>query len=143
MKARVKKNAYILSFFILFLVFIGAILFIVFFESGIISLNSQPVKVSSLSCTFSGTTINIYKGVEQPVNLTKVILKVGSAEYVLLNSNLEINGGMGYYSFDFPYRCISAESVQASVYYESYSSVVQSFSSGNNFFSGLISDTRA
>jgi hypothetical protein len=143
MKAAVKKNAYIFSFFVIFLIFIGFILFIVLFESGIIQLYKQPVSVSSFSCTPSGTVINVYKGVEQPVNLTNVILTVGKVEHSLLNSNIEIKGKAGYYSFDFPYSCVlDNEALQASVYYESYSSSSKSFNAGNNFFSSLISDTK-
>ena len=144
MKAAARRNAYVLSFFVFFLVFVGFILFLVLFESGIISINHQAVSISSFSCTSSGTVINVYKGVEQPVNLTKVILTVDNAEYSLLNGSLEINGKTGYYSFDFPYRCLLGdEAVKASLYYESYSSAVQSSNGGNDFFSGLISNTRA
>lgn len=144
MKAAAKKNAYVLSFFALFLIFIGFVLFLVLVESDIISFHNQPVTVASFSCTSSGTIVNVYKGVEQPVNLTKVILTVSNVEYSLLSSNVEINGGIGYYSFDFPYRCLSAdEALQVKVYYESYSSAAQSFNGVNNFFSSLISNTRA
>jgi hypothetical protein len=143
MKASAKRNAYVLSFFILFLIFIGFILFLILVESGIISFRNQPVTISSFSCTPSGTVINVYKNIEQPVNLTGVILTVSGVGHSLLNSNVEIKGGVGYYSFDFSYRCISNdESMQAIVYYESYSSAVQPFNGGNNFFSGLISNTR-
>ena len=51
-------------------------------------------------------------------------------------------GKAGYYSFDFPYRCISDnEAIKITVYYEGYSSL-QSFNAGNNFFSSLISNTK-
>ncbi len=144
MKAAAKKNAYILSFFALFLVFIGFVLFLVLVESGIIPFHNQPVTVTSFSCSPSGTVVNVYKGAEQPVNLTNVILTVSNVQHSILNSNMEIKGGVGYYSLDFPYRCLSVnEALQVKVYYESYSSAIQSFNGGNNFFSSLISNTRA
>ena len=142
MKARARKNAYVLSFFVLFLIFIGFILFISLFESGIIPSHNQSISVSSFSCTPSGTIINVYKGVEQPVNITDIILTVSNVEHSLFNNSLGIMGKAGYYSFDFPYSCVlDNEALQASVYYESYSSLSKSFNAGNNFFSSLISMT--
>lgn len=142
MKARARKNAYVLSFFVLFLIFIGFILFISLFESGIIPSHNQSISVSSFSCTPSGTIINVYKGVEQPVNITDIILTVSNVEHSLFNNSLGIMGKAGYYSFDFPYRCISDnEAIKITVYYEGYSSL-QSFNAGNNFFSSLISNTK-
>ncbi len=142
MKAVARKNAYILFFFILFLIFVGFILFVVLFESGILPFNNQPIYVSSFSCTSSGTVINIYKGVEQPVNLTGIILTLSNVQHSLLNNSMEIKGKAGYYSFDFPYRCIlNNEELQVSVYYESYSSL-ESFSPRKNFFNSLISNTK-
>ena len=39
---------------------------------------------------------------------------------------------LGYYSLDFPYRCLSEnENLQVKVYYESYSYATQSFNGGN------------
>ncbi|MGC8533183.1 MAG: hypothetical protein ACP5MV_00945 [Candidatus Parvarchaeum sp.] len=144
MKAAARKNVYIFSFFLLFMIFIGFVLFLVLVESGIISFHTQSITVSGFSCTSSGTVINVYKDIEQPANITNVILTVGNVQHSLLNSNLEIRGGEGYYSFDFPYRCFSVnEELQASVYYESYSSAFQSLNTGNDFFSSLISNTRA
>ena len=142
MKARARKNAYIFSFFVVFLIFIGFILFVVLFESGIFPFNNQPISVSSFSCTPSGTVINIYKGVEQPVNITNITLMVNNVQHSLLISNMEIEGKAGYYSFDFPYACISGnEELQVNVYYEGYSSL-QSFNQANNLFSSLISSTK-
>lgn len=142
MKARARKNAYVLSFFVLFLIFVGFILFVVLFESGVISFHNQPISVSGFSCSPSGTVIDVYKGVEQPVNLTNIILTVNKVQHSLLFSNIEIKGEEGYYSFNFPYRCITDnEEMQLSVYYESYSSM-EYVNPGNNFFSSLISNTK-
>ncbi|MCL5107097.1 MAG: hypothetical protein M1322_03240 [Candidatus Parvarchaeota archaeon] len=144
MKAAARRSAYTLSFFVLFLIFIGFVLFLVLFESGIIILNAQSVSISSFSCSPSGTVINVYKSVQQPVNITGIVLTVGGVPYSFLTDGLQMNGGAGYYSFSVQYRCIlNDEAVNAKIYYQTYSSASQSLNGGNDFFSKLISNTQS
>ncbi len=143
MKESVKRNVYILSFFVVFLVFIGFVIFLVLFESGIINLHQQAITVSSFSCSPSGTTINLYKSVEQPVNITKVVLSISNKSYSVL-STTTINGAEGYYKIHLDYVCLlKNEAVSIKVYYQTYSYADNSINIGNNFFSSLISNTKA
>ena len=143
MKESVKRNVYILSFFVVFLVFIGFVIFLVLFESGIINLHQQAITVSSFSCSPSGTTINLYKSVEQPVNITKVVLSISNKSYSVL-STTTINGAEGYYKIHLDYMCLlKNEAVSIKVYYQTYSYADNSINIGNNFFSSLISNTKA
>lgn len=143
MKESVKRNVYILSFFVVFLVFIGFVIFLVLFESGIINLHQQAITVSSFSCSPSGTTINLYKNVEQPVNITKVVLSISNKSYSVLSATT-INGAEGYYEIHLDYVCLlKNEAVSIKVYYQTYSYADNSINIGNNFFSSLISNTKA
>ncbi len=143
MKESVKRNVYILSFFVVFLVFIGFVIFLVLFESGIINLHQQAITVSSFSCSPSGTTINLYKSVEQPVNITKVVLSISNKSYSVLSATT-INGAEGYYKIHLDYMCLlKNEAVSIKVYYQTYSYADNSINIGNNFFSSLISNTKA
>lgn len=143
MKESVKRNVYILSFFVVFLVFIGFVIFLVLFESGIINLHQQAITVSSFSCSPSGTTINLYKNVEQPVNITKVVLSISNKSYSVLSATT-INGAEGYYKIHLDYMCLlKNEAVSIKVYYQTYSYADNSINIGNNFFSSLISNTKA
>ena len=144
MKESVKRNVYILSFFVVFLIFVGFVLFLVLFESGIINLHQQAITVSSFSCSPSGTYLNLYKSVQQPVNITQVVLMVSNKPYSALSTPFTINEGVGNYQIHLNYLClVKNEAVNAKVYYQTYSYASNSINAGNNFFSSLISNTKA
>ncbi|MCL4391468.1 MAG: hypothetical protein M1284_01995 [Candidatus Parvarchaeota archaeon] len=142
MKAGTLKKLSILVFFVVFLVIIGLVLFVTLLESGIISINEQPLAVSSFSCTPAGTVINIQKNVPQTINVTRAIITIGSSSYTILSGNYAINAD--HLSLYLSYKCLDSNAVSSvRLYYQNYYLVRKPAQNSNNFFSKLISDSEA
>lgn len=141
MKSTAKKGLYVLAIFSFFLIFVGFVLFLTFVESGLITFQEQPLSVAGFSCGPSGTDITLSKNVQQPVNLTGVIITAGNVSHSVLNSTYRVNSTV--YSLYFPgYRCFSGGASDVRIYYQTYSSAPQPSQAADNFFSRLISDTK-
>ncbi|EFD92698.1 MAG: hypothetical protein BJBARM5_0551 [Candidatus Parvarchaeum acidophilus ARMAN-5] len=125
---------------VIFFVIVASIIFVVLSESGIISLTTSPLSVSSFSCSPSGTTITLHKSVPGDLNITEIDF-ISNDSSSLVYTDYTVSSE--YSIISLSYRCIPAGSVSSiKVYYLSYTSIETQQVNQNNFFSKLISETR-